>query len=282
VSRRRSLERHRRSLGEIREIMDSMKTLAYLETHKISKVLEAQKAVVRQIEATAADFLASYPEFSPRAGDLKPVFLLVGAERGFCGDFNPALIRALESAGAGEDALLISIGRKLAPLLEKDARVAASFPGAGVCEEIAGVLDRIVAGLTALEAREGPLALAAIHHGVDRGVVVEPLLPPFRDLPAPAFGYPPVLDLTPGELVLALTDQYLFAALNELLNDSLMAENRRRVAHLEGAVRHLDDEAAKLAHRHNALRQEEIVEEIEVILLSAASVARLAESGDGA
>ena len=47
-----------------------------------------------------------------------------------------------------------------------------------------------------------------------------------------------------------------------------MAENLRRVEHLEAAVRHLDKKAADLRRRCNALRQEEIIEEIEVILLS--------------
>jgi F-type H+-transporting ATPase subunit gamma len=47
-----------------------------------------------------------------------------------------------------------------------------------------------------------------------------------------------------------------------------MAENRRRVSHLEGAVRHLDNETTKLTHLYNVLRQEEIIEEIEVILLN--------------
>ncbi|HBE93756.1 MAG TPA: hypothetical protein DDW55_15050, partial [Gammaproteobacteria bacterium] len=53
---------------------------------------------------------------------------------------------------------------------------------------------------------------------------------------------------------------------------SLMAENHQRVAHLEGAVKHLDDESAELMRQSNILRQTEIIEEIEVILLSAASL----------
>ena len=68
------------------------------------------------------------------------------------------------------------------------------------------------------------------------------------------------------------------AALHEMLYSSLMAENHHRVAHLEGAVRHLDSEATKLAHRCNTLRQEEIIEEIEVILLSALDISERPEN----
>jgi F-type H+-transporting ATPase subunit gamma len=64
----------------------------------------------------------------------------------------------------------------------------------------------------------------------------------------------------------------LFAVLHEMLYTSLMEENHHRVAHLERAVKHLDDQSVELARRSNVLRQEEIVEEIEVILLSASSL----------
>ena len=57
--------------------------------------------------------------------------------------------------------------------------------------------------------------------------------------------------------------------MHELLYVSLMTENHRRMMHLEGAVKHLDEESDKLARQYNALRQEEITEEIEIILLSA-------------
>ena len=57
-----------------------------------------------------------------------------------------------------------------------------------------------------------------------------------------------------------------------MLYTSLMAENQQRVAHLEGAVKHLDDESAELVRQCNTLRQAEIIEEIEVILLSADSL----------
>ena len=51
-----------------------------------------------------------------------------------------------------------------------------------------------------------------------------------------------------------------------------MQENRRRMTHLEGAVRHLGEESGDLAWQCNALRQEKIIEEIEVILLSSANI----------
>ena len=68
-----------------------------------------------------------------------------------------------------------------------------------------------------------------------------------------------------------LVDHYLITALHKILHVSLMAENQHRIQHLERATRHLDDRTDELSHRINALRQEEIIEEFEVILLNAAS-----------
>jgi F-type H+-transporting ATPase subunit gamma len=53
-----------------------------------------------------------------------------------------------------------------------------------------------------------------------------------------------------------------------------MAENDHRYRHLDSAVRRLDEKGQELDQHMRFLRQEEIIEEIEVILLSAESVAQ--------
>ena len=79
VSNRRELDQRRRVLGDIREIMSAMKTLAYMETRKLDRTMGAQRAVVGQIETIAEDFLGCYPETLPPADGLKPVCLLLGS-----------------------------------------------------------------------------------------------------------------------------------------------------------------------------------------------------------
>jgi F-type H+-transporting ATPase subunit gamma len=71
------------------------------------------------------------------------------------------------------------------------------------------------------------------------------------------------------EFLAGLIGHYLYAALNEVLYSSLMAENRQRHAHMDSALNKLDEDRAHLRLVYNALRQEDITEEIEVILLSA-------------
>lgn len=276
MSGRRQVERHRRSLAEIREIMNSMKTLAYMETRKLIQALSARRALSQSIELAAADFVASFPESVSHAGGEREVFLLVGSERGFCGDFNESLIRWMQAmsgvrAGGGTPRV-IAVGHKLCSRLTDDPRISITLDGVGVAEELEGVLTRVVDALVELQSEFGALGLTAVHHDPDtRRVVTRELLPAFRDISLPArdVGVPLLLNTPPARFFVDLVDQYLFAALHEIFCASLMAENQQRADHLESAIRHLDEEAVALRRRSNTLRQEEIVEEIEVILLSA-------------
>jgi F-type H+-transporting ATPase subunit gamma len=80
------------------------------------------------------------------------------------------------------------------------------------------------------------------------------------------------LHLPAQEFLIELTDHYLLAALHQMLYTSLTVENHRRVMHLEGAVKHMDEESSELVQQCRTLRQEEIIEEIEVILLSSTNL----------
>ncbi|MBI5626386.1 MAG: F0F1 ATP synthase subunit gamma [Nitrosomonadales bacterium] len=84
-----------------------------------------------------------------------------------------------------------------------------------------------------------------------------------------AYSHAPLLNLEPAQFLPQLTDQYFYAALHEVFYASLMAENRKRLEHMDSAIRRLEKDEAKLRLRYNVLRQEEIIEEIEIIMLSA-------------
>jgi F-type H+-transporting ATPase subunit gamma len=281
VSRQRILAQRRETLDEIGGIMNSMKTLAYIESRRLARFLDAQRAVVAHTERVAADFLGAWPGLLPGGSAARPVFLLLGAERGFCGDFNGALLAALESrleARHVDTPRLVVSGSRLAARLGADPRVIARLDGASVVEEAGDLLLRLSDVLNGIQAEQGAIALTVLYHDPDRdAVVTRAVLPPFASLPdtAPDHPFPPALNLPPEHFLAGLVDHHLFAALHEIVYVSLMAENSWRIRHLEGAVRHLEEKSAELQRQGNALRQEEIIEEIEVILLSAG----LPESG---
>jgi len=280
---RRQLELHRHSLGEIRDIMSAMKNLAFMETRKLDRFLSAQHAVLGSIEAAAADLVRAFPQALPRPQTSVDIYLLIGSERGFCGDFNESLLRHPQlretGRGQGRTARLVGVGRRLHSHLQRHPHSAALLDGAGVAEEVGAVLMQLVTTLATLQAQFGTPRVTALYHDDAQGTVqARTLLPPFAYSPrtAPVFAQPPVLNMEPAALMTQLSDHYLFAALNEILYSSLMAENQHRVQHLEGAVDHLDERAAELTRQVNARRQEEIIEEIEVILLSTASLGKTA------
>ena len=277
MSKRHEAERHLQALGDIRHIMGSMKTLALLETRKLARFLSTQQQVVHNIETMAADFRSFFTMTPVLAEGARHVYLLLGSERGFCGDFNEVLLHAFDERLLQDgvaDPSVVAVGRKLCVRLEGDGRLASVLDGANVAEEVEAVLGRLVDELGRLQSQYGPFRLTVIHHAADTGPVqTERILPPFQQTAsASRFGHAPLLNLAPDALFADMLDQYLFAGLYALVYTSLMAESRRRMQHLEGAINRLEEQSSALSLRRNALRQEEITEEIEVILLSAKAV----------
>lgn len=278
MTRRRELEQHRQTLAETREILSSMKTLAYMETRKLDRGLDAKRGLVSRIKAVAADFLGFYPALVVQPRVSKRVYLVVGSERAFCGDFNQRLLEewaAIAAQATEEAAQGVAAGRKLIAHLQSDPLFDSVVQGASVAEEIDRTLATIIESLAKLQRREGVLGLTVLYNDpeVDR-VVLSEILPPFSEFEAagPLFFDPPLLNLSPRSFFDELVSHYLFARLHMVLYASLLAENLQRVRHLEGALQHLEKREAELQRRSNTLRQEEIIEEIEVILLSTASL----------
>ncbi|SMF95883.1 F-type H+-transporting ATPase subunit gamma [Methylomagnum ishizawai] len=271
MSRRAQVEEHMARLAEISGILAAMKTLASIETHKFARYMAQQAALVENIETAAADFLAFHPDFrddATAADDARRLWLVIGSERGFCGDFNEAVAAALEASPEPGPRLLV-VGRRLAGKLERHPRLVGWLDGPNTAEEVRPVLDRLLNQLHAL--RETPPAwtrLGVLAHAAEGGVVphtVLPMQPPQSTRPA----YPPRLNLDPAEFFAGLTGHYLAAKLPCLFHGSLLAENRRRLEHMERALHRMQAKLEDLGRARNALRQEEITEEIEMILLSA-------------
>ena len=78
MSHLRDIELHSRSLKDIRDIMNSMKSLAYMEARKLSHIVEAQHAVTEQIHAAASDFVQFNPAPPPAAPSALRVQILFG------------------------------------------------------------------------------------------------------------------------------------------------------------------------------------------------------------
>ncbi|WP_158227170.1 F0F1 ATP synthase subunit gamma [Mangrovitalea sediminis] len=275
MSRRHDLEWQRHQLNDLNKILGSIKALAFMETRKIGNMISNLHGLVQQIENAAATFLAFHPEFRAKQPGTT-VTVVIGSERGFCGDFNERLLPVLPVT----DGPVIAVGRKLEALLAEHHDHLTLLPGSNIAEETSDVLGKLTDTLASLSREVGSLSLSVLYQADNREApTLTALLPPFANLPAqPARGLPPYLNLSPTEFFAGLTEQYVLASLNRMLYSALLAENHRRVQHLEGAVRHLQENVSTLGQKLNTLRQEEITEEIEVILLSAEPDSEATES----
>jgi len=275
VTRLRQIRDQIATLGEIGEILGAMKNLELMELQKLNGLMAMERRAVHTIEAAAADLVTSYIHEPPEPNFLD-IALIVGTERGLCGDLNEALVAAAGQVSARAERIVV-VGSRSAALLSDGGYAAVPVAGASVAEEIERVLGRVVQALDALqrEAGEGrPLRLTARYHDGETGAVRERRLTPIPDLPEPSprFPFSPAVNMAPLDLFAKIVDQYLYAVLHEVLYGALLAENQRRLLHMESALNHLEENRARLRLRYNAVRQEEITEEIEVILLSAEAI----------
>ena len=275
MTRRHQQITHRRKLSEIRNIMNSMKTLAIMETHKLERFIESQSTMAITIENMAADFLHFNPQVLPDVEPTSNIILLLGSERGFCGDFNEKVVKKLEQSFTNtiqNNTMLIAVGSKLHPLLNETNHKVIYVEGAGIVEDVFNVVDSLAKILA--ESKQ-TISLDVLYHSNNHNeLVTERLLPPFKETLSIKVNYsnPPLLNLTNQEFFLDLTEHYLFNSLHRIMYVSLMIENQHRIQHLENATHHLDEKTEELKHKINALRQEEIIEEIEVILLNISNI----------
>lgn len=291
MSKRGQIQKHLGTLKDIGGIMGAMKNISLMETHKLARFLAHQHRVLAGIEAATADFLAHHPEigYRPAAATMSGVVVAIGSQRGFCGDFNESLTQALrhhwrDTAGSPSDVLVV--GRRLAAKLGREPRISASFDGPSVAEEVQPVMQRLMDALGELQPRAGEYGLLSVsvfaHRDGENQLGVRSILPaPNPVQTTPRFAYPPLLNLAAPKCFADLARHYLWAQMHDVFYGSLMAENRCRLQHMEGAMQRMEEKADEMQRKYNMLRQEEITEEIEVIMLSNEALHKHVRSADG-
>ncbi len=281
MSKKADLRRRVNALEEIKGIMTAMKNLSLLEISKLNRLAAAQRQTAMGVEEAVSDFLSfhPFPVGAAPAEMTHRLYLLIGSERGFCGGFNELVLNRLQllldGDHKGAEATLMIVGSRLASKIPADLRVGLSVPGPAAPEEVpetiteaAQYLGNMQEKLPALD----PQLLTIIHNRESGGIVECCVVEPFaRFVRAETRRYPdpPMLQIASRDLLAWLADHYLLAALYDIFYSSLIAEHRQRVRHMENAISHLEKAVTRLAHRVNLLRQEEITEELEVIMLSA-------------
>lgn len=263
MTQRREIEARLGLYDELTGILGAMRSFALAELHRIVRREEAQQQVVEVLKRTLDDVAPFLPPPDmPEKDRPADVWLLLGSVRGFCGSFNEDVMRTWQLRG-GHGQPTIAIGERLAAAMPADA----SFhpvEGAESGLDATAAIDRIVSALPAARCQAGEQCGIVVCLHEEDVVQVRRLLPLPVAAASPALA--PLMNEVPAKLAASIAEHYLFHALLAALLCSIRVENRRRLMQMDNALRHIEKCSEDLQRQRNRLRQEEIVEEIEVMI----------------
>ncbi|MCL5260536.1 MAG: F0F1 ATP synthase subunit gamma [Gammaproteobacteria bacterium] len=278
MTKQSKITSHLNSLRNIRVIITAMKNLALIETAKISRFLPLQTKLVSNIESVATDFFSFYPQYLANIKQEKTaVYILLGSERGFCGEFNEVLLKTWQknlNTNTSSPAKAIGIGTKLTAKIGNGINFFKQLAGPSTVEEIPSIILTLVKNL----ANINPTRWTIICNSEQNNILTTQLFRPFAQInfkQQATFASPPVLNLQPEDFFTKLFDEYLLAVLYKVFYHSFLIENTLRSQHMDGALQWLDKSADKLTLAMNASRQEEITEGIEEIMLNVEFLSKL-------
>ena len=120
MSARSELRERADLLSELRQIVQAMKNVAFAELQRVARALpaldEARESVLRALDSVRQDPAPAQPRPALAMGTL---WLVIGADRGFCGAFNARLATAIEKLRRDNpQARVLIASRRLAELLD--------------------------------------------------------------------------------------------------------------------------------------------------------------------
>jgi len=266
MSQRREVEARLALYDELTGILGAMRSFALAELRRVNKREAAQQQVVESLSRALNDLpataISSATGISSASG-LETIWLLFGSVRGFCGSFNEEVLRYWRQHDGSETASVIVVGQRLYDLIGQHPSLFA-IAGAQGSLDAAAVIDRILVVVNQLGMAERPESRLMACFRDELGPMALQLWP-LALTPPPAHRYPPHC-FSPIEAVAGgIAQQYLFHKLLALLLRSIQMENHLRLLQMETALRHLEHGGEDLQRLRNRLRQEEIVEEIELM-----------------
>ncbi|HET7331102.1 F0F1 ATP synthase subunit gamma [Dyella sp.] len=269
MARWRELARHSRALEEIGTIMSAMRSLAFIEARRLAEGTLRQAQTVDAIRTAIDNLGAHYPAARPSVVPQRDILILIGSERGLCGDFDERVASHPDVSRQSSDGVRIAVGSRLCQLLDERGVTHLPMAGAAVIEDIPGVMSHIATSVQASTQadHDNTNGLIVIHHDDEGNLHAGRVLPATGATRAPCWRNKPQLQLPPPQLYGVLVEHYVFASLNAILLASLLAENRRRLDQMSAALDRLHERIDNLDRRRRRARQEAITEEIEIILL---------------
>lgn len=253
---------------EISDVVSAMKNLAQVELHRSTNTQRFISAAFENVVNAMSALHSAFPGiFDLNSG--KSVLLLLGTERGFCGGFNEQLARFVLTQDLSAYHEILCVGSRLNSKLKTESRhdlqqplISHTFAGPATTDEIMpcvqGITDYFIASGM-------PHQLELLCHTQHNVELIQLLPKPISATDTNTCSNLQ-LNISKADLGIALQWQCLSQGLAYYLASSLEFENRFRLQQMEGARNHLQELMQNLQLRINTLRQQEIVDEIEVML----------------
>lgn len=264
MSQRREIEARLALYDDLSGILGAMRSFALAELRRVNQRESAQQQVVQSLEAALADLSGTLQEKTDSENhSADDIWLLLGSVRGFCGSFNEDVLRFWREQSQ-EQSPLILLGERLHGMIE-DRDNLQHLRGADGGLDAPAAIDRILAAVGEQRDKDGAAFGLLVCIRDEQGARSQRLWP-LPIAPATSKGYPPLTHVPIPELAAGIAEHYLYHNLLALLLRSIRVENHMRLMQMETALRHLERGGEDLHRQRNRLRQEEIVEEIELMV----------------
>jgi F-type H+-transporting ATPase subunit gamma len=260
MTQRREIENRLALYEDLSGVLGAMRSFALVELHRVARSETAQQQVVEALSDALRDTVAALAVPEPTTGD---VWLLFGSVRGFCGSFNEDVVRKWAAAGSVTHPV-VAVGERLQNLIPREARL---YPvnGATGALDAASTVDAVLTAVgAAMRSIAGEAGLVACLRE-ESGAGTYRLLP-LTMIANGTSGELPLTNEPPQRVAAGVAQHYLLHSLLALMLRSIRVENHLRLLQMENAMRHLDRGRDELKRERNRLRQEEIIEEIELML----------------
>jgi F-type H+-transporting ATPase subunit gamma len=256
MSRSRDIERRIGLHRDLTDIVNAMRSFAFVELRRLAQRAVAQERALEALSLALADMA---PAIATRRQPAADIWLLLGSVRGFCGSFNEDIVHCWREHGSPRP--VVAVGERLWSLMPDDGQVT-MVAGAGGALDALTVIEAVLAALEGLWTAAGDAGLMVVAAG-EAGAAARRLLP--LTPPATTLADLPILQEPEATVAGAVVQHYLFHRLMAELVRAIQVENHTRLSQMENALSHLGRQIEDLERRRNHLRQEEVIQEIELI-----------------
>ena len=269
MNRGDELQAHVASMGELRNIVGAMRSLAGM------RIQEAHRALpgVRRYAASTVDAIAAAlllmpePDRTPPAAPGAGALVLCAGEHGFVGGFNERLVEAARAALGPADELFVLGSRGAAIAAERGLKATWIGPMATRPATTPETVRRLSSELYRHIARGRIVRIEVLYARYRQGTpgTVErhrllPLDP--TAVEAAEDGLPPLHNLPPRLLLEKLMAEYVFARLTEAAVESIASENAARFSAMEAAHENVSKKLDQLRQMAREARQTEVTTEL--------------------